>query len=499
MTLSRTNLNVDEWSGREAWPEPRPRVATWDVFRDELGDRAVGLCELTGLELDPWQEVSLRIWLGKRPDSDLWAHRRVGEEVPRQDGKGAILEGRQLAGLFLVEDERLIIHTAHEFKTATESFTRLAELVEDTPLLSRQVKTIYTANGKEAVILKNGKRVKFLARSKKSGRGFTSDLLIFDESQELSPEMVGAAGPTQSARPNPQTIYTGTAGDQHAHVWAKVRDDGIQGTPRLAYIEYSAGATSDHVGDDIDLDDRDEWLKANPAMHGPNARMSVEAVQNDREMMDDENFARERLCLWWVEKRVSVIDADKWNDLVKPGREPGDHICFAVDIPPERDWASIAVASQLPDGKRHAELVDHRPGTGWVVERLVELDKEWTPGHIAIQPTSPAGALIGEIAEALKVERVPVLPISGVDLSAACGLFLDFIENDRLLVQKNHSAPLAAAVDAVRKRELTDGGFVWNRRDASSNIAPLMALTLAVYAVGQEPKKRRKKRTSNPF
>lgn len=498
-------MNVAEWSSREAWPEPRPRVATWDPFVDELGDKAVALCDLAGLELDEWQEIALRLSLGKRPDNpDLWAHRLFGAEIPRQDGKGVILEGRQLVGLYLVPTELLIIHTAHEFKTATESFTRLATLVEDTPKLSREVETIYTANGKEAIILKPTdsrprKRVKFLARSKKSGRGFTSDLLIFDEAQELSPEMVGAAGPTQSARPNPQTIYTGTAGDQDAHVWAKIRDEGIQDSPRLAWVEYSAGEPDDHVGDDIDLDDMREAYRANPAMHGPNPRMTEDAVRNDRAMMDDENFARERLCLWWVEKRVSVIAADKWDAIVKPGRKPGDRICFAVDVPPERDSASIAVASQLEDGRRHAELVEHRPGTGWVVDRLVELDREWTPGHIAIQPTSPAGALIGEIAEALKAERVPVLPISGVDLTAACGLFLDLIDNDRLEVQKNHSAPLAAAVDAVRKRELMDGGFVWNRRDATSNIAPLMALTLAVYAVGQEPKKRRKKRTSNPF
>lgn len=500
-----TSSNVADWAGRSDWPEPRPRVATWDPFVDELGDRAVDLCELAGLDLDEWQDASLRIALGKRPDgSGLWAHRLVGAEVPRQDGKGVILEGRQLAGMFLIPDELLIIHTAHEFKTATESFTRLAALVEDEPLLSREVETIYTANGKEAIILKPTdehprKRVKFLARSKKSGRGFTSDLLIFDEAQELSAEMVGAAGPTQSARPNPQTIYTGTAGDQHADVWANVRDSGIQGTPRQAWIEYAAGDPDDHVGDSIDLDDRREWYRANPAMHGPSPRMTEEAVENDRAMMDDENFARERLCLWWVERRVSIIDADVWADLIKPGCEVGDKVCFAVDVPPERDSASIAVASELADGRRHAELVDHRPGTSWVVERIVELDEKWSPQHIAIQPTSPAGSLMTEIADALSEKRVPVLPVSGVHLSQACGAFLDLVNDGRLDVQQNHTAEMAAAVDAARKRELTDGGFVWNRRDASSNIAPLMALTLATHAVGVEPKRRRKKRTTNPF
>lgn len=495
----RTSLSVADWRSVREWPEPRPRVATWDPFVDELGDRAVDLCEIAGLELDEWQEISLRIWLGFRPDgSGLWAHRRASEIVPRQDGKGAILEARQLTGLFLVENERLTIHTAHEFKTATESFLRLAALVEDTPKLSKYVKDIYYANGKEAIVLRNGKRVKFLARSGKSGRGFTSDLLIFDEAMDLPQSTVAASGPTQSARPNPQTIYTATAGDDTSEVLAKVRDEGIVGASRLAHVEYSAGDPDDHVGDTIDLDDRQEWFRANPAMWGDNPRMTVEAVENDRAMMDDENFARERLCLWWTQRRVSVLDPDKWQDLYGKS-QPGEKVCFAVDVPPERDSATIGVASERPDGKFHLEVVDHQSGTGWVVDRLVELDGKWKPDQVAILKSSPAGSLIEEIAAALRKERVPVFEVSGHDYAAACGQFLDRFEQDQFVVQQKHSAVLSAAADAARKREFVEGGFVWNRRDAQANIAPLVALTLAQYALGVESKKRRRKRTQNPF
>lgn len=495
----QTSSSVAEWRSREEWPEPRPRVASWDPFVDELGDQAIDLCEIAGLELDEWQEFSLRIWLGFRPDgSGLWAHRRASEIVPRQDGKGAILEARQLTGLFLVDDERLIIHTAHEFKTATESFLRLAALVEDTPQLNRLVKDIYYANGKESIVLKNGKRVKFLARSGKSGRGFTSDLLIFDEAMDLPQSTVAASGPTQSARPNPQTIYTATAGDDTSEVLAKVRDEGIEGAPRLAHIEYSAGDAEDHVGDTIDLDDRDEWFRANPAMWGPNPRMTVEAVENDRSMMDDENFARERLCLWWTQRRVSVLDPDRWQSLVGKS-SPGARTCFAVDVPPERDSATIAVASPVDDGF-HVEVIEHKAGTGWVVPRLVELDQKHKPDQIAILQSSPAGSLIEEIGDALKKERVPLFTVSGGDYAAACGQFLDRFTDEQLRIHDGpHVNVLTSAADAARKREFVEGGFVWNRRDAAANIAPLVAVTLASYALGVEPKKRRKKRTQNPF
>jgi hypothetical protein len=50
-----------------------------------------------------------------------WAAFEVGLNVARQNGKGSILEARELAGLFLL-GERLIIHSAHEFATSLEAF-----------------------------------------------------------------------------------------------------------------------------------------------------------------------------------------------------------------------------------------------------------------------------------------------------------------------------------------------------------------------------------------
>lgn len=487
-----------ELSGRSDWPLPAPRVATWDPFEDTWGDEAIDLCSIAGLELDEWQQLSLRIWLGTRPDDpDRFAHRRNGMIVPRQDGKGAVLEGRQLVGLTLLEHERLIIHTAHEFKTAEESFIRLAGLIEDSPLRHRlAARGIRTGRGQEAILFRDGSRVKFLARSKKSGRGFTSDLLIYDEAMVLDPATVGASGPSQSARPNPQTVYTATAGDQSSEVLAQVRDQGIAGTPRLSYIEYSAGGPDDHVGEDVDLDDRDEWFAANPAMWGDSPRMTLEAVEEDRRMMDEENFARERLCLWWVGKRVAVIDPDKWQALVNSSSTPNrDSIVFAVDMPPERDRATIAVASDLGDGRRHWEVVAHQKGTSWVVDELVRMDEKWQPAWIAMDPNSPAGSLVDEISRALEDKRVPVMPVRGSDLKAACAQFIDRVNDgpDAVVVHDNYSNVLAAAVDSLRQRTYPDGGFTFLRRDTASDISPVMAITLANHALGKPPSKKKRK------
>ncbi len=86
----------------------RPRVCWVPPYRSSTGEEALEVCALAGLHLDPWQAYVLREALGERPDGQ-WAAREVGLVVPRQCGKGAILEARELAGLFVL-DERLIVH-----------------------------------------------------------------------------------------------------------------------------------------------------------------------------------------------------------------------------------------------------------------------------------------------------------------------------------------------------------------------------------------------------
>ena len=96
---------------------------------------ALEVCRMAGLVLDPWQELVFRHSLAERPDG-RWAAFEVGCVVPRQNGKGALLAARALAGLFVLGD-RLILHSAHEYKTATEAWMRLRDLIDGCPELRR--------------------------------------------------------------------------------------------------------------------------------------------------------------------------------------------------------------------------------------------------------------------------------------------------------------------------------------------------------------------------
>ena len=67
---------------------------------------------MCGLELDEWQQDDLRDLMGL-DEEGRWVHFEFGENVSRQNGKGAILEVRELALLCGITDERLGVQSAH--------------------------------------------------------------------------------------------------------------------------------------------------------------------------------------------------------------------------------------------------------------------------------------------------------------------------------------------------------------------------------------------------
>jgi hypothetical protein len=75
----------------------QPRILHVPDYVSSTGDEAVELAAMAGLDLDEWQQFVLHHSLGERADGK-WAAFEVGIEVPRQNGKGGLLEARELAG-----------------------------------------------------------------------------------------------------------------------------------------------------------------------------------------------------------------------------------------------------------------------------------------------------------------------------------------------------------------------------------------------------------------
>lgn len=438
-----------------------PRVESVPDYVSSSGVEAVELCAAFGIDLDPWQQHVLMASLGERADGG-WAAFEVAVVVSRQNGKGEILLARQLAGLFLL-GERLIMHSAHEYKTAAEAFSRIKHVVEGSDELSRAVKTVRTSHGEEGIELRNGNRLRFVARSKGSGRGFSADCVILDEAYELGPEQMAAMLPTLSARPNPQVWYASSAGMESSSQLRQVRERGIRGDAAgLAYFEWSADPR-------CDPDDRDAWAQANPAL---GLRISESFIERERDAMPEVEFKRERLGVWDDASTQAVVPLDVWETLIDRVSQPVDPFAVAVDVSPDRSTSSIAVAGRRRDGLWHVELVKNALGTAWIVDDLIDL-RRWGGLPVTIDRASGAASLVPTLQEA----GVDVRLIGTTEYGQACGAFYDAAMAGRL--RHLDQSPLTAAVAGARKRPMVDA-WAWNRKDATTDITPLVAVTLAM-------------------
>ena len=129
----------------------RPRLESIPEYNETLGPEIIGLAESAGLYLDDWQQYVLTNAMGITLEKK-WSAFEVALIVSRQNGKGSILEARELAGLFMIKTDREMLHTAHESKTASKHYYRIMSLIDNTPELRKQVKSTYQSWGRESIV-----------------------------------------------------------------------------------------------------------------------------------------------------------------------------------------------------------------------------------------------------------------------------------------------------------------------------------------------------------
>lgn len=470
----------------------QPRVMHLPRFSTSAGDEAIDQARAGGLILDPWQQFVLRNSLGERLDG-RWASFEVGLIVARQQGKGAVLEARELAGLLLF-GEKLIMHTAHELKTSMEHFRRLMTLFDASDDLRKRVKRVINSNGKEGLEMVNGARLHCLARSKGSGRGFSGDLVVLDEAYALTPEQMEATMPTMLARDNAQVWYTSSPplDPVSGQVLMAIRDRAEAGKgDRLAWFDYGLAGTLDQL-DDIDLDDRGNWLAALPSLRS--GRVREENVQAMRDLLPtDAGFAREILGIWppGLGGSFQVIPETDWAAAHDIESNIDGPLAIAAAVSVDRSRAAIAACGRRADGLLHVEVTstplrsDNRNGTAWVVPRLVEIAERNRPAAVVLDEFGPTGSLIAAAEEAgLEVTR-----LGTAAAARAYGMFFDAVsgtDRDGRVIRHIGQPELTAAVAGAKRRPLGEG-FAWDRKAATVDITPLVAVTNALYGYATRP------------
>jgi hypothetical protein len=414
---------------------------------------------------DPWQVDVLRGWLGVR--DRRWAASRCGTACPRQNGKNGVAEIRELYGMVALGER--ILHTAHEVKTARKAFARLLEFFDDPrsyPELHDMVREIRRTNGQEAIVLRNGGQVEFAARTKSSGRGFSVDVLLADEAQELTEDQWAALRPTIAASANPQVILLGTPPPpgEAGEVFARFRRAALEGVDgRLCWDEWSC---SDDLSV-VDLDSRAEWAARNPAL---GTRLREDTVADERAEMDDQTFARERLG-WWQPKRLrheAVLPG--WDVLAAPNSPRGRDLVWGVDVAEDRT-ASIVVAWRTAAGV-HGEMgVPGSIPSHRLVERLVEL--VGSHGGRVAAPTA--------LKDDLERAGLPVEEVRSAVWPVACGALVDAATAGTL--RHGNQPELNEAVQAVRWGPTTTAGVRGFLLRDSPGAGPLFALVRAAHVL----------------
>lgn len=460
--------------------KPRIQLEPSRAYSD--GSDASELAKAYGLDPFPWQRDILEAWLG-RDEDDKYTATSCGLSVPRQNGKNALLEIRELYGLTCIGEK--ILHTAHQVKTVKKAFQRLASFFDNPreyPELAEMVVQIRRTNGEEAIHLCNGGSIEFSARSRSAARGFTVDVVAFDEAQELTDDQFEAIMSTMSAAPlgNRQLIYTGTppGPSSPGEVFPRIRELALRETDkRQAWHEWSV----EKIGD---VSDRKRWYETNPSM---GLLLDEDFTETEHNQMSADGFARERLGWWASSNQAAVISESEWDSLATENPPREGRLAFGVKFSPDGAYVSLA-ASRVPDkGIPHVELIEYQPmskGVTWLADWLIE--RKNNIAVIVIDGKAHVDELVAQLRNGGVSARAIVTP-AVPNVIASATRFLTAVQEKR--VTHYRQPALDHVVRHARKRPVgKNGGWSWGGI-GDVDASPLEAVSYAYW--GNMTTKRR--------
>lgn len=453
------------------------------------------IAEILGTPLMPWQRLVADVALEVDPDTGLLVYRQVGLTVPRQSGKTTLLLAVMVHRALGFGAKQNIIYTAQTRGAARKKWEdeHVASL-EATPL--RKLFNVRRQLGQEAIRWRNGSKHGIESNTEKAAHGETLDLGVIDEAfGQEDDRLEQAFKPAMITRPQPQLWFNSTAGStKSAYLRAKVEEGRAMvraGVPTaMCYFEWSAPGKNDPEGA-ADPADPATWWACMPAL---GHTVTEAAVRAELESMKLPEFRRAFLNQWPTDapEEWLVITEPRWRALADPRSEIVGPLALCADVTPDRSAGAIAVAGLRADGLLHVEVIDARPGTGWMVARIRELDDTWHPCAVVVDVGGPAGSLLA----ALERAGVEVVKPTVREVAQACGAFYDavmpppegqpaYLAGDpppvwEPTLRHLDQPEMAAALAGAQKRPLGES-WAWARKGLSVDISPLVAATLAAW------------------
>ena len=424
-----------------------------------------------GIDMLEWQDGIMRGWLGVNV-LGRWAASSCGGSLARQNGKSlGLVVPRVNYGMLNLREE--VLYTSHLQKTSTETFESVATFF-DQPALRKHVKDIKTALGREQVVLKNGGRIKFLARTRNGGRGQHGDLLIFDEALELTEDSQSSFLPAISASSNPQVIYVSSppTPTSDSVVFRDLRSRALSGeSSRVAWFEWSVDADS---SGEIDVHDKSLWYMTNPSL---GILIQESTVEGEVEQMSSDSFARERLG-WWsnVASRDFAIPASKFESLAVDNAPTTGRAAYGVKFSADGAEVSLA-AARLHDDMVYIEQIRREPmamGLNWLAD--------WIAARKAAGCCCVVDGRAGTQALVEKLGKMPanfIVTPTSAQVVSACTTLVDRVNDGTLEWYRPQADLLDSAVTSTRRKIGSAGGWGFG----GENPTPIEAASLAAWGV----------------
>lgn len=466
------------------WGTPR------DLSRPTLGPRVGKVAEMLGTPLMPWQRHVADVALEIDPATGRLAYREVVLTVPRQSGKTLLLLCAMVHRAQGFGTRQNILYAAQTRNDARKKWEEEHVKTLDASAF-RPLYTVRRSNGSEAIRWRNGSSHGITAVTEKSGHGETLDLGVIDEAfAHEDARLEQGMRPTMITRPQPQIWIVSTAGTaKSAFLRGKVDagrarcEAGVRSA--TAYFEWSAPK-------EADPEDPATWRACMPALgivRPDGSGVTEDAVRAELDGMGLTEFRRAYLNQWPddIPSGWQVIAKSDWDPLEDGDSEIVSRVAFGVASSWDRSWSAIAAAGLRADGLLHVEVLDHRPGTDWLVDRCARtgdgLIDRWGPCATVVHPNGPAGSTIADFRKA----GVELLEPSTVEWAYACGQFYDRIVRPEdaepgwePTLRYMPSPVLNAALAGAKKRYIGDQ-WAFDRRAAGVDSSPLEAVTLAAY------------------
>lgn len=453
---------------RSVLPDARHVVAPKGIVSSGL-PAVEGTCRQIGITFDEWQRGLNRLILGKTTDG-MYAADTVVISICRQAGKTYDVGGLVFADC-IINPGTTIVWTAHQFKVARETFNELRSWAKS-PLLAPHIDydAITTAAGNECIPFRNGSRIVFAARERGAIRGFTKvRRLILDEGQILTEAAMADLAPTMNQAENPQIIIMGTPPKPRdaGEVFTALRLEALEGDPDgLLYVEFSAPDAAP-----VRPHEKGFWAAAEAANPSFPGRTGKRAILRLRKLLtDDDDFRREAWGLWDAAASRGAIPPAAWREC--GGTHDSSLPLTTLGVASTLDLTRTTLVAAAADGDVvQVKPVDHRPGTGWVVDRVKALQDEHGCS-VVVDGRGPAAVLIPQLERA----GVDVTITTTGDALDACAGFMDAVREQR--VRHQHYDELDRAVEVAVQRSVGDR-WMWGRKASDADITPLEAATFA--------------------